>query len=287
MNFSELQRAKSYLSYQGERLIYKSVEWYKSQPLYKQILIAVLGVLGAIVGFVLLINIHNVFDGLLGISNTVKHSTLGLLIVWALTVLVAFPPLIGFSALCALTGMVFGVSITGYVFITSATAVGSTLCFILFKYLLANKAKKLLETSRFFSAVASVLGQDKDKLMILCLVNLCPRPYSISNAGLASIPELDAKTFFLATIIASPKLLVSLYVGAKLQDLGQDKDIKSKTIDFFSMALAAVAYSATGWIIYVKTRQRLASLGSDIALDDPEEESYSGLLNGRDGEGEV
>jgi hypothetical protein len=66
-----------------------------------------------------------------------------------------------------------------------------------------------------------------------------------------------------ATAIVSPKLLLHVFVGAKLGELaehGKEMDARTKMISYVSIIIGLVAGAVTGWVIYRQTKQRAAEL---------------------------
>jgi hypothetical protein len=80
---------------------------------------------------------------------------------------------------------------------------------------------------------------------------------------LSSIPTIHWTSFFLATLIASPKLLLHVWVGAQMAELadrGDKMDTKTKIISYTSIAIGSILGAVTGWWIYSRTMRRAAEL---------------------------
>ncbi|GMM34204.1 Tvp38 protein [Saccharomycopsis crataegensis] len=245
--------------------------WYSRQSLATKIAAMMMVMVVSIMAIVIIANYETFMAMLVTLSKEIRESKYGEFIIFGLIIVCSFPPIIGLSTLCSITGMAYGMSFKGWFIVASGTAVGSTLSFLLFKYLLSKRAQKFLDSSKLFLAFATVLGQDKDKFLILCLLQLCPRPYSITNAAFAAIPQLDALSFLLSGLIASPKYLIMIFVGYKMEHIGQNKDFKTRLIDFIIIFLTNTIAFATSWLIYKKTREKLAALGGDISDEDDED----------------
>jgi len=116
-----------------------------------------------------------------------------------------------------------------------------------------------------FAALALTLKHDGLKLIVM--YRLCPLPYSISNGAISTIPTVHWTSFALATAIASPKLLLHVFVGAQLARLGEGKmDLKTKLISWFSIFIGLSAGVLTGWFMYQKTKARAAQLEEEERL---------------------
>ncbi|KAI9870285.1 MAG: Tlg2-vesicle protein [Pleopsidium flavum] len=69
--------------------------------------------------------------------------------------------------------------------------------------------------------------------------------------------------FALATAIASPKLLIHVFIGSRLAAIarsGEKMDAGTKAINYVSIAAGAVLGTATGWFIYQRTVARARQL---------------------------
>lgn len=174
----------------------------------------------------------------------------GWLILFMLLVMVAFPPLIGYSALSNLAGMAYGFP-GGWPLLASGTVIGSFISFLAFRYLLRDRAQRLASTSTKFAALTHTLEQST--FTLLWLIRLCPLPYSLSNGALASIPSVKPWAFLVATACTTPKLFIHVFVGDRLARMGTEKDTASKIVDLISILLASFAGIATTYIIYTRT----------------------------------
>ena len=59
--------------------------------------------------------------------------------------------------------------------------------------------------------------------------------------------------YALATTIASPKLLIHVFIGSRLAVIarsGEKMDAATKIINYVSIAVGAILGAATGWFIY-------------------------------------
>ncbi|KAI5959215.1 TVP38 [Candida theae] len=232
--------------------------WFNEQSLIKKVLVTAGCILLAIAGILFIVFHSYLINQLINLSDKWHDLKYGRVIIFALVFTVSFPPLIGFTALSMLTGMVYGFP-QGWPLLAFASVSGCTASFLVFRYLLQNQATRLVQYNEKFRAFAEVLHEDSS-LLLLCLIRLCPLPYSLSNGALAAVPELPLLTYFLATFITSPKLFIHLFVGSKLKDLGSDKSSgMSKVVDVISIAITAGAASLATYLIYVKMQQKLAS----------------------------
>ncbi|CUM54050.1 unnamed protein product [Debaryomyces tyrocola] len=234
----------------------QTLDWYQSQPLWKRTLLQVLFVLNTIVVVLIMIFHKSIIQAIVVMSDKWHELKFGQVLLFTLIFMVGFPPLLGFSALSTLTGMVYGF-VHGWILLACASISGSFCSFLVFRYLLHSRAERLMNSNKSFRAFSEILREDSS-LFILVLLRLCPLPYSLSNGALAAIPELPATTYFLASLITSPKLMIHIFVGHKLKDLGDDTKGKSThLIDILSIIITGAAASLTTYIIYNKMQRKL------------------------------
>lgn len=258
-NHTAVSRLRAIVSTQYARLQEYSTklsQWYREQPVWKKILVIIGLIFAAAV--LVLIGIFHIYLIKLLVDLSEKWTQLkyGKLILFTLIFFVGFPPLIGFSTLSLLAGMSYGFP-NGWPLLASAMVLGSFASFLVFRYLLHKQAEKLVHLNEKFKAFSEILREDSS-LFLLILIRLCPLPYSLSNGALAAIPELPALTYLAASLITSPKLLIHIYVGHKLKDLGdREKPHASKILDVVSILITSLASALTTYIIYHKMQQKL------------------------------
>ena len=117
--------------------------------------------------------------------------------------------------------------------------------------MLSTFVHRLVANDNRFAALSLVLKHDGLKL--LCMIRLCPLPYSISNGAMSTIPTVNALTYALATAIVSPKLMIHIFIGGRLAAIarsGEKMDASTKAINYASIAGGAIVGVATGWFIY-------------------------------------
>jgi len=181
-------------------------------------------------------------------------------ILWAATFICAFPPVIGYSTSVTIAGFVYGFP-NGWFIVASATVVGSFCSFITCRTVLSGYVHRLVGEDKRFNALALTLKHDG--LKILCMIRLCPLPYSISNGAMSTFHTIEPLQFALATAIASPKLAIHVFIGSRLGSIaegGQKMDASTKAINYASVAGGMILGAAVGWIIYQRTMKRAKEL---------------------------
>jgi uncharacterized membrane protein YdjX (TVP38/TMEM64 family) len=184
----------------------------------------------------------------------------GWTILWTLTFISAFPPLIGYSTTVTISGFVYGFP-NGWYIVSTATVVGSLASFIASRTILSKYVHRLVGQDKRFEALALTLKHDG--LKILCMIRVCPLPYSLSNAAMSTFPTVHPLSFALATAIASPKLLIHVFIGSRLASLaesGGKMDAGTKAINYASIIIGSIIGAAVGYIIYQRTMARAREL---------------------------
>lgn len=133
----------------------------------------------------------------------------------------------------------------------SATVLGSTFSFIVSRTILSRFVSRLMERDKRFAALALTLKYDGLKL--LCMIRLCPLPYSVCNGAVSTFPTVQPLMYGLATAIVTPKLLVPAFIGSRLRILaekGEEMSAGSKAVNICSILLTVSVGIFTGWYIY-------------------------------------
>lgn len=198
------------------------------------------------------------------------------MILWALTFVSAFPPIIGYSTTVTISGFVYGFP-NGWFIVASATVFGSLASFITSRTIFSKYVHRLVGADKRFEALALTLKHDG--LKILCMIRFCPLPYSLSNAAMSTFPTVHPLTFALATALASPKLLIHVFIGSRMAALGSGEslDTSAKIVNWASIIIGGILGVVVGYIIYQKTISRAAELEA--------EELEAGRRNGSGSEG--
>ncbi|KAF7894352.1 uncharacterized protein EAF01_009803 [Botrytis porri] len=232
--------------------------WQKLSLLQK--CLAIMAVIFNIVLVVLfLVYQHQIFASLGPFAERWRDMRGGWMILWAMTFIAAFPPLIGYSSTITIAGFVFGVP-KGWIIVASATVAGSLCSFLASRTILSSYVHRLVGKDKRFEALALTLKHDGIK--ILCMIRLCPLPYSLSNAAIATFPTVHPLNYALATALVTPKLLIHVFIGSRLGSLAGDEemDASTKLINYASIIIGAGLGATVGYIIYQRTMARAKEL---------------------------
>ncbi|KAK2768586.1 Tlg2-vesicle protein [Arachnomyces sp. PD_36] len=207
-------------------------------------------------GFMMLTG--QVFVWLKPVADEWENSKLAYFILWISVVIVSFPPLIGWSTMGTISGYLFGVW-KGWAIFASASVVGSFCSFILSRTVLRSFVQRLMEKDTRFAALSLTLKHDGLKL--LCMIRLCPLPYSLCNGAISTFPTVRPHTYALATAIITPKLLVATFIGNRLRVLnGDEMSAGAKAINLVSILVSITISIFTAWYIYRITLARAKEL---------------------------
>lgn len=234
---------------------------YKRLTPLQRVLLVLAGLTSFVLSILFLVYNEHIFKYWLApVAKKWRDIPAGWLILWSMTFIVSFPPLIGYSTCITLAGFVYGFP-NGWFIVASATVIGSTASFLASRMILHRFVTRLIANDSRFAALALTLKHDGIKLLIM--IRLCPLPYSLSNGAIATFPTVHWASFMLAGAIASPKLLLHVFVGAKIGELaekGEQMDAKTKAISYISIVIGLVAGILTGYLMYWKTKVRAAEL---------------------------
>ncbi|KAK8139889.1 hypothetical protein PG984_001012 [Apiospora sp. TS-2023a] len=223
---------------------------YSRLTFWQQMAASAAGVGVLVLGVVFLIFSHRIFAWLTPFAQGWRDLPGGWLIIWLMTFGCAFPPMIGYSTTITIAGLV--------------------------RTVFSSYVDRLVGNDTRFVALSQVLRHDG--LWVLAAIRFCPLPYSLSNGFLATIPSISPVSFALATALASPKLLIHIFIGSRLAMLGGDAmTAGDKAINYLSMLLSMVVGTVIGLVIYRRTMARAKELALEEAAEtggviDPEGE---------------
>lgn len=134
-----------------------------------------------------------------------------------------------------LSGFIYGFP-NGWFIVSAATILGATSAFIVCRQFFRNFARRMVATDKRFAALSLTLKHDGIKL--LCMIRLCPLPYSIGNGAMSTFPTVSPWAFMAATAVATPKLMIHVFIGARLARLAEEDqkmDTKTKALNYSSI----------------------------------------------------
>ncbi|EEQ88219.2 golgi apparatus membrane protein tvp38 [Blastomyces dermatitidis ER-3] len=223
--------------------------------------LATIAVITLGLGFMILTG--QIFKWLEPVAEDWENSKLAYFILILCTFTVSFPPLIGWSTIGTIAGFIFGVW-KGWLLYGIGTVLGSTCSFIASRTLFSSFVHRLMQHDKRFAALALTLKYDG--LQLLCMIRLCPLPYSICNGAISTFPTVHPLMYGLATAIISPKLLVPTFIGSRLRILAQSGETMSagsKAINVISILVSMSVGIFTGWYIYRNTLARSKELEAE------------------------
>ena len=251
---------------------------YNRLSVLQRVLAAIILVVLGISGLLFLIFNEKIFGWLEPLAEKWKHTTGGWVILWAITFVAAFPPLIGYSTCATTAGFIYGVG-EGWLILASATVAGSFCSFLVSRTILRRYVERMVAKDTRFAALALVLKHEGLKLLVM--IRFCPLPYSFSNGALSTIPTVDARMYALATAIITPKLFIHVFIGSRLAEIarhGGQMSAGTKAINYISIAVGAIIGTTVGLYIYRKTLARARELEEEEAQNIRSNSRTSGEL---------
>ncbi|KAH8890973.1 hypothetical protein GQ53DRAFT_688105 [Thozetella sp. PMI_491] len=245
----------------------KAVELFLSLSLFYRVLVVLGSLVFLAISILALVFSHKIFAFLEPIAKTWKELPGGWVLLWLITFVTAFPPVIGYSTSLTLAGFVYGFP-AGWPIVATASVAGSLVAFRTSRGIFSGYVHRLVGQDKRFVALGQVLRHDG--LGMLAMIRLCPLPYSLSNGFLSTIPTIRAWMFAAATAIATPKLAVHVFIGDQLRRLAKGGDTMSardRAINYISIALGVILGFVLGLVIYKRTMARAA----ELALEEAEE----------------
>lgn len=244
----------------AEKLQRRVAATYQRMTVWQRIIAAVVLVVAGVLGLLFLIFNERIFGWLEPLAERWKHTTGGWIILWAITFLAAFPPMIGYSTCATTAGFVYGVG-EGWLILATATVAGSFCSFLVSRTVLRKYVERMVASDKRFAALSLVLKHEGLKL--LCMIRFCPLPYSLSNGALSTIPTVHPVIFALATAAITPKLFIHVFIGSRLAAIARDGEKMSagtKALNIISIIVGMVVGTITGIYIYRKTMARAQEL---------------------------
>ena len=226
----------------------------------QQVLLISASVICLVLAILFLVFSESIFSVVAPVAKKWRDMPGGWVILWALTFICAFPPVIGYSSTVTITGFVYGFP-NGWFIVSTATVVGSLASFLASRTILSKYVHRLVGGDKRFEALALTLKHDG--LKILCMIRFCPLPYSLSNGAMSTFPTVHPLSFALATLIASPKLLIHVFIGHRLAHIAEHEgsmDMKTRIINYCSIIFGVTIGAIVGFVIYRKTMKRAKEL---------------------------
>lgn len=241
--------------------INRAKTWFNSLTLMQKIGVVCGLIIHTTISLLIIINYQKIIETIVNASGGIRESgTTGVFVFVILLSLVSFPPLIGFSSLCLIIGIVYGFQ--GFWIVAITSSIMSTVSLCVFKYQLKGLSRKIIESNENIKLFASVI-KDEDttfmqEIFILILMKLCPLPYSLTNGGLGCVPHLSPIAFFIACTVCSPKYLIQIFMGIQLRKIGDDdKNNYKKSIDLAVFIITGLSFATLSMLLYRRLKVKL------------------------------
>ncbi|KAI5847089.1 hypothetical protein DFP73DRAFT_493578 [Morchella snyderi] len=251
----------------AKRRVVKLQRWAKKRvrklTLQQKILGSLLVLFVSVSAILMLVFHSQILHAMLPIASKLRQMRAGWLLIFTMCFISAFPPMIGYSTSVTLAGFIYGFP-NGWFIVAAATILGATTAFIACRQFFQKFSKRMVATDKRFAALSLTLKHDGIKL--LCMIRLCPLPYSIGNGAMSTFPTVTPWAFMLATACATPKLMIHVFIGerlARLAEADQKMDTKTKVLNYTSIIGGILLGVLTGWLIYKRTIKRANQLEAE------------------------
>ena len=234
-------------------------------------------VIGALFYFALSVAIlmagEQIFHTVARTSTWFARSPVGIPVLYAIMCILGFPPMAGFGTSITLCGMAFGSArntedfawhaqlrrvLWAYVLATGGYVLSATVAFLVLRYFISLLEDRwaVVRTAKEDPRFRAVQGAvDESRLWVSILLRFCPVPFCYANFLFALLDAVPLRTFAAAAVITSPRLLIHVFVGAKMYEL-MDRDVRNlmdptaRTLSTISVIVGIAAGAGVGWYIW-------------------------------------
>ncbi|KAI5289685.1 Transmembrane protein 64 [Ascosphaera aggregata] len=252
----------------------KALDTWRAMTTLQRVLVVAVFIVCAAGGMTIVILSKHLMHWIVPKAHQWEQTWTSYIILGMMTFTVSFPPLIGWATIGTFAGFILGVW-KGWLVYTTATILGSTACVYASRTILRRLVSRLVEHDTRFAALSLTLKYDGLKL--LCMIRLCPLPYSVCNGAIATFDTVHPLMYGLATFLVSPKLMVTVFIGSRLRVLmeeGEEMSAFAKAINITSIVVTIAIGVGTAMYIYRSTLARAKEL-QDAERDALRQERYA------------
>ncbi|PKI84329.1 Tvp38p [Malassezia vespertilionis] len=117
----------------------------------------------------------------------------------------------------------------GWIIASVGLVISSYISFVFLQYILARmhghwRVLDTIKGDRRFRALQEAVHERG--LWMAVLSRFCPMPYCYTNLLLASLDALPVSVYILSSVLASPRLMLHVFMGAKMFEL-MDRDVRA------------------------------------------------------------
>ncbi|WVR06455.1 hypothetical protein IAU60_003486 [Kwoniella sp. DSM 27419] len=232
--------------------------WIRKEWIWWYIIFALIVVVVALMAFFH----HDIINWLSPFVRRLQTLKAGFCIPVAIIFVLSFPPLFGNEIVIVLVGLVWGLG-KGFAIVMVGIILGETALFLVFKYWCRHRAERMTRKSLNYACLSEAVREGG--FFMAWVIRLSVIPTHFSTAVFA-VCGLKLWQFLLALVLASPKQLISVYVGVVL---GQNNASTGSHVisDSVFGATALITLGAL-WFIYnrmLRVRKRvLISMRDDL-----------------------
>jgi len=243
------------------------IQWYQELGLLARVFVACYLALNLLLFLALVILSPSwIFSRLARWAIGLRNLTLGPFYFIFFLTIASFPPIIGYGTLTTLCGFTYG-WFWGWVLASVGCLCGSATSFLVLRKNLSRFQHWLSKQPRF-AALRQAVGVKG--LPLICLIRLCPFPFTYSNLFFASLTtSCGLQHFMIATLATTPKLLLHVFIGARvfhLSDPSSTHRLDSLTIalNVFYIVAGASLGAAVSYYLYQVTMAQAGQISLDL-----------------------
>ncbi|OMJ11490.1 Golgi apparatus membrane protein tvp38 [Smittium culicis] len=151
----------------------------------------------------------------------------GYVVVSMFAFICSIPPVIGYGITTLFSGFVFGFPL-GFLPVFFGSLLGASFVFILGRSMELSYIKNAISSQRHLYAFTKLIENRGVKFLVL--FRLAPYPFNVTNLFL-STTKVSFYTFFVATALALPRLLIHIYVGSQALSIAELIGYKSNSTE--------------------------------------------------------
>jgi len=195
-------------------------------------------------------------------ADDLASTRYGWLVFGVSIVIISFPPAIGHTTLCTMSGFAYGMN--GFFIAGTASIIGSAVSFTVLRLLFRKRLHAWSSKNEKWQALEAVVKAKGLPLIILIRVSPLP-PWVYSNSLFASIQAVKLWQFVTATFFVLPKILLETFIGSKMAELSDGKqrghmDTITKIIDSAVVIGGIFIAVLVSWTVYHLVQSHIRKL---------------------------
>lgn len=194
------------------------------------------------------------------------------LIMTLLICLCVNPPMLGHTFCITMCGYIYGFTLKGCLPAVLGTFLGCLVTFMLVRKLSFGRLIRKMSTGKqeTFDAMSKAMSQGGFKIAFL--IRLCPLPWQVSSSVLSLCDTVSFKTYCLATLFASLKTSLEVWIGSQLATL-TDATLppEARSVAMATMGIGLVVLIAVAIWLYRLTMEKIKEMQENSYVDNEDQ----------------